>query len=79
MVWGAIYAGFRSDLQVIQGNLTAQRYVDEILWAEVVPLLRRHQRRRRQLIFQHDNARPNAAKVTQAFIQEARINVMDPI
>lgn len=77
MVWGAINAGFRSDLHVIQGNLTAQRYVDEILRAEVVPLLRRHQRRRRQLIFQHDNARPHAARVTQAFIQEARINVMD--
>ena len=77
MVWAAINARFRSALIVVNGNLTAQRYVDEILRPVVVPLLRRHQGPRRQLMFQHDNARPHAARLTQAFMRQERMNVLE--
>jgi len=39
MVWGAINADFRSQLVVVQGNLNAQRYVDNILQPVLLPLL----------------------------------------
>lgn len=42
MVWGAINHDFRSDLVLIQGNLTAQRYINEVLALVLVPLLQRH-------------------------------------
>ena len=42
MVWGAISSGFRSDLIIVNGTLTARRYIDEILAPGLVPLLRRH-------------------------------------
>ena len=30
MVWGALNAGFRSDLIILNGTLTARRYIDGI-------------------------------------------------
>ena len=43
MVWGAISLTGRSQLVVIHGNLTVQRYVDEILWSVLVLFLRKTQ------------------------------------
>jgi hypothetical protein len=54
MVWGAIYFGSRSRLVFIQGNLTAIRYVQEVLRPVVVPYFRRVN----NALFQQDNARP---------------------
>ena len=73
MVWGAINYNFRSRLLIIHGNLTARRYVDEILRPELVPQLRRQ---RRPMIFQHDNARPHTARLTQDFLRQEGINVL---
>lgn len=42
MVWGAINADFKSELVVIDGNLTAQRYVNEVLRPILLPLLDGH-------------------------------------
>ena len=39
MVWGAINHNFRSQLIVLNGTLTARRYVDEILQPVLVPLM----------------------------------------
>lgn len=73
MVWGAINYNFRSRLLVIHGNLTARRYVDEILRPELVPLIRRQ---RIPMSFQQDNARPHAARLTQDFLRQEGINVL---
>ncbi len=73
MVWAAINHDFRSRLVVINGNLTARRYIDEILRPELVPLIRR---RRNGLTFQQDNARPHSARVTQEFLRQERIDVL---
>ena len=73
MVWGAINCSFRAHLLIIHGNLTARRYVDEILRPELVPLLRRQ---RNPMVFQQDNARPHTARLTQDFLRQEGINVL---
>lgn len=75
MVWGAINSLFRSDLVVIEGNLNARRYIDEILQPAVVPLMQRHGGVE-HFVFQQDNARPHSANITQAFLREHGIRVM---
>ena len=61
---------------VVQGNLTAQRYVDNILRPVLLPLLAQHGARR-QLVFQHDNARPHTARLTRDFLNNQHVRVMD--
>ncbi|KFM76205.1 Transposable element Tc1 transposase, partial [Stegodyphus mimosarum] len=62
MIWGAISFHSRTPLVVIRRNLTAQRYVDEVLRPVVLPFMSRHP----GLIFQQDNARPHTAHVSIA-------------
>ena len=76
MVWGAINARFRSNLIILDGTLTARRYIDGILIPLLLPLLRR-QRQNQNLIFQQDNARLHSARVTQDFLRQNGVNVMD--
>ena len=72
MVWGGISAHHRTPLVTIQGNLTGQRYCDEILRPHVQPYMEQHGG-----MFQHDNARPHAAIVCQNFFQAHQIDVLD--
>lgn len=72
MVWGAINHRFKSQLVVCQGNLTAQRYIDQILRPVVVPMFQQRQ----NLVLQQDNARPHVANVTRNFLQANDINVL---
>ena len=74
MVWGAINAVFKSQLVIVQGNLTARRYVDTVLQPVLLPLLRQHGGNR--LVFQHDNARPHTAILTRNFLQRNNVEVM---
>ena len=73
---GAINAGFRSNLIILDGTLTARRYIDGILNPVLLPLLRR-QRQNQNLIFQQDNACPHSARVTQDFLRQNGVNVVD--
>ena len=72
MVWGGISAHHRTLLVTIQGNLTGQRYSQEILCAHVVPHMARHGG-----IFMQDNARPHTAMVAQNVLNINRINVLN--
>ena len=63
MVWGAVSWNHRSDLVVVDGNLNADRYVNQILRPHVVPLARRY-----HLQFQQDNARPHTARLSRDFL-----------
>ena len=74
MVWGGISGRYRTDLVVVQGNLTGIRYRDEILMRHVHPFMTNHPDVN---LFQHDNARPHTARVCQAYLQNAGIQVMD--
>lgn len=73
MVWAAISMEHRTPLVVVDGNLTAQRYVDEILRPHLLPLLEEHAELR---TFQQDNARPHVARVTREFLDEQEIQTM---
>ncbi|GFY14318.1 transposable element Tcb1 transposase [Trichonephila clavipes] len=64
-VWGAISWDTRSSLVVVQGTLTARRYVDDILTPIVLPMLSS----RPGAIYQHDNARPHTARLSQQCLQ----------
>ncbi|GFW59230.1 HTH_Tnp_Tc3_2 domain-containing protein [Trichonephila clavipes] len=64
-VWGAISWDTRSSLVVLQGTLTARRYVDDILTPIVLPMLSS----RPGAIYQQDNARPHTARLSQQCLQ----------
>ncbi|GFY31143.1 transposable element Tcb1 transposase [Trichonephila clavipes] len=64
-VWGAISWDSRSSLVVLQGTLTARRYVDDILTPIVLPMLSSHP----GAIYQQDNARPHTARLSQQCLQ----------
>ena len=53
---------------VIQGNLTAVRYRDQVLMPHVLPLVNAH-----NLTFQHDNARPHVARVCRDFLNQNNV------
>jgi len=74
MVWGAFCGIARSRLLIIQGNLTAAGYRDQVLAPELIPFMAAHGP---HLQFQHDNARPHTAILTRNFLQNAGINVLD--
>ena len=70
MVWGAMSYNGRSELVVVQGNLTANRYIDQILRPHLLPILNRQRE-----IFQHDNARPHTARATRDYLTNHNVNV----
>ena len=72
MVWGGISHGVKTPLVVIQGNLTAVRYRDQVLMPHVLPLVNAH-----NLTFQHDNARPHVARVCRDFLNQNNVQVLD--
>ena len=43
MVWGGIMCRRKTNLIVVQGNLSAQGYTNQILQPEAVPFLQRHE------------------------------------
>jgi len=55
--WGGITTTQKLELVVIRGTLNGQRYIQDIL-DPVVILFINH---RRDVIYQHDNARPHVA------------------
>ncbi|GFV67566.1 HTH_Tnp_Tc3_2 domain-containing protein [Trichonephila clavipes] len=62
---GSNFWDTRSSLVVLQGNLTARRYVDDILTPIVLPMLSS----RPGAIYQQDNARPHTARLSQQCLQ----------
>ncbi|GFW38760.1 putative transposable element [Trichonephila clavipes] len=65
-VWGAISSDTRSSLVVLQGTLTARRYVDDILTPIVLPMLSS----RPGAIYQQDNARPHTAALLVEWLRQ---------
>ncbi len=59
--WGY---GQQTQVHFIDGILNAQRYRDEILRPIVVPFIHDH-----RLMLQHDNARPNVARICTQFLE----------
>ena len=74
MVWGGINTNFRTELVTIAGNLTAQRYVDEVLEPHLIPFMEAHPA---VTLFQQDNATPHTARLTRNFLDEQNVELLD--
>ncbi len=72
MIWGAVSTTTRTPLLVIDGNLTAQRYIDLILRPVLIPHLQAHDN---LTVFQQDNARPHSARLSRDFLEGHQVNV----
>ncbi|UYV75674.1 Transposase [Cordylochernes scorpioides] len=69
MVWGAIVYDSRSPLLRIQGTMTAQRYVDDVLRPVTLPYLQGVL----NALYQQDNARPHTARISQQALQDVQM------
>ncbi|UYV65083.1 hypothetical protein LAZ67_3003062 [Cordylochernes scorpioides] len=69
MVWGAIAYDSRSPLLRIQGTMTAQRYVDDVLRPVTLPYLQGVP----NALYQQDNARPHSARISQQALQDVQM------
>ena len=73
MVWAGISYKHRTNLVFIEGPITAQRYIDEVLVPEVVPFLQSYPE---VWIFQQDNASPHSAEITNQFLAQKDIRTL---
>ncbi|UYV75562.1 K02A2.6-like, partial [Cordylochernes scorpioides] len=69
MVWGAIAYDSRSPLLRIQGTMTAQRYIDDVLRPVTLPYLQGVP----NALYQQDNARPHTARISQQALQDVQM------
>ncbi|UYV66550.1 Transposase [Cordylochernes scorpioides] len=69
MVWGAFAYDSRSPLFRIQGTMTAQRYVDDVLRPVTLPYLQGVP----NALYQQDNARPHTARISQQALQDVQM------
>ncbi|UYV77967.1 hypothetical protein LAZ67_15003058 [Cordylochernes scorpioides] len=69
MVWGAIAYDSRSPLLRIQGTMTAQRYVDDVLRPVTLPYLQGVP----NALYQQDNARTHTARISQQALQDVQM------
>lgn len=71
MVWGAISCTGRSVLERVEGTQTAQQYVTRMLTPHVLPMVAAP-----GAIFQHDNARPHTARMTNDYLAANNITTL---
>ena len=69
MVWGGIMGRRKTNLIVLQGNLNAQGYINQILQPEAVPFLQRHE----LAVLMHDNVRPHVARICRHFLNRNNV------
>ena len=68
----ALWAEGKQILIVVQGNLNAKGYINQILQPEAVSFLQRHG----PAILMHDNARHHVAKICRQFLNRNNVNVL---
>lgn len=75
MVWGGISARGKTDLVfLVDGTVTSQLYVDNVVIPHVIPFA---ERTGPNFILMHDNARPHTARATREALHASRIQVLD--
>ena len=72
MVWGGISVRSRIELLVLNGTLTGQHYINEVLQPVVLPFVQEH-----HVVLQDDNARPHRARIVQQFLQQNNVDHLD--
>ena len=73
MVWGCISAHGRTLLVIINGNLNAHCYLEEVVRPHVLSFVRGQ---RRNMTFQQDNARPHITRLIMNFLRHENVLVM---
>jgi transposase len=68
MVWGFISHDCKLDLVTIQGNLTGDQYIRDVLQPVVVPHFDNHPLATRP-VYMDDNARPHRSRAVTAYLQ----------
>ena len=66
--------GKKTRLTVINGNINAQTYVNDVLAVEALPFIQFHGP---NVTFMDDNARPHSAAITRQFLATNNVNVLD--
>ena len=66
--------GNKARLIVINVNINAQTYTNDVLAVEALPFIQFHGP---NVTFMHDNARPHSAGITWQFLATNNINVLD--
>ena len=74
MVWGGISLTGKTELVIIEGNLNAVRYRNEILEPVGIPYL---QNLGHNSIQQDDNARPHRARIFTEYLQNLGVERME--
>ena len=74
-VWGCFSFDCKLDLYVLDGNLTGQKYHDNVLAPRVVLHFDNHALADRP-IFMDDNARPHRARIVQHFLQQEAVQTI---
>ena len=72
MVLGGISVRSRTELLVLNGTLTGQRYINEVLQPVVLPFVQQH-----HVVLQDDKARPHRARIVQHFLQQNNVDHLD--
>ena len=75
-VWAGITQFNKTELVILHGNVNAHSYVNNVLQPVLIPFLRRHFPRGRY-VFQQDNAPAHRARITQQFLLQNNVTVMD--
>jgi hypothetical protein len=68
MVWGCISHDCKLDLVIIQGNLTGDQYIRDVLQPVVAPHFDNHALATRP-VYMDDNARPHRSRAVTAYLQ----------
>ena len=71
MVWGCISHDYKLDLVTIQGNLTGDQYIRDVL-QPVVPHFDNHPLATRP-VYMDDNARPHRSRAVTAYLQSEAV------
>ena len=74
MVWGGVSLTGRTDLVTINGNLTSERYITDILQEHVVPYAPYIGA---NFLLMHDNARPHTGRIVRNYLEEVGVNYLD--
>ena len=74
MIWGGITTRARTPLVFIEGNLSGQRYRDEVVRPHVIPFIRNANQ---VITFQQDNARPHTAGIVRDFLRQNNVPTLD--
>ena len=74
LVWGEIIGGNKTRLIIINGNINAQTYINDVLAVEALPFIQFHGP---NVTFMHDNAHPHSATITRQFLATNDVNGLD--